>query len=135
MATCRLSERQLAESWVLEGAGFRFIEMMITPVSRNLAEAPSGVPDVAIRQAEHKDLDVLRSIAARAFGYERFHQDTRIDKSAANLRYANWVDNAFKHDAQRLYCVSSNDGIVAVFVAEVVDQNTLVRRQSCICEH
>lgn len=125
MMACRLCERQLAESRVLESAGFNFIEMMISPVCTQVAKATSGVSGIYVRQARREDLGALRSIAARAFGYERFHQDSRIDTSAANLRYANWVDNALEHPTQQLYCVSSSSGIVAVFVTEVVDDTTV----------
>lgn len=125
MVSCRLSEASLKEGWVLEAAGFRFIEMMISPICTGLAQAPVGNPKINVRLADASDLDSLIAIASTAFGNERFHQDPRIDSEAADQRYANWVQDSFKHVAQNLYCVTCDDLIVALFVTENREPNSV----------
>ena len=118
MVSCRLSEASLKEGWVLEAAGFRFIEMMISPVCTRLAQVALRNPKINIRLAGASDLDPLIAIASTAFGYERFHQDPRIDRKAADQRYANWVEDSLEHATQKLYCVTCDEVIVALFVTE-----------------
>lgn len=125
MVSCRLSEASLKEGWALEAAGFRFIEMMISPVCNRLAQAALPHPKINIRLADASDLDPLIAIASTAFGNERFHQDPRIDSKAADQRYANWVEDALEHVTQNLYCVTCDDLIVALFVTETREPNSV----------
>lgn len=124
MVSCRLAETRLKESWALEAAGFRFIEMMISPVCARLAQAALRHPKINIRLADASDLDSLIAIASTAFGNERFHQDPRIDSKAADQRYANWVEDSLQHATQTLYCVTCDDVTVALFVTEDCEPNS-----------
>ena len=125
MVSCRLSETSLKEGWALEAAGFRFIEMMISPVCTRLAKVAQRHPKTDIRLAEASDLDRLIAIASTAFGSERFHQDPRIDNKAADQRYSNWVEDSLEHATQKLYCVTCDEVIVALFVTENREPNAV----------
>ena len=125
MVSCRLSEASLKEGWALEAAGFRFIEMMISPVCTRLAQVALRNPKINIRLADASDLDRLIAIASTAFGNERFHQDPRIDNKAAHQRYANWVEDSLSHATQKLYCVTYDEMIVALFVTENREPNAV----------
>lgn len=125
MVSCRLPDATLKEGWALEAAGFRFIEMMISPVCTRLAQVALGNPKLKIRLADASDLDPLIAIASTAFGSERFHQDPRIDNKAADQRYSNWVEDSLEHATQKLYCVTCDEVIVALFVTENREPNSV----------
>ena len=88
-----------------------------SPAGRRVAGAECGSAIVCV--------EILIAIASTAFGSERFHQDPRIDRKAADQRYANWVEDSLSHATQKLYCVTYDEMIVALFVTENREPNSV----------
>ncbi|WIT11323.1 GNAT family N-acetyltransferase [Paucibacter sediminis] len=117
LVSCRLPHQSLRESMLLEDRGFRFIEMVYRP-SRMLRADEHWDHGLQIERAGARDLPLLQSIAATAFRNERFCMDPRLDSSASDRRYANWVASAFDHPQQQLYVLRDGSLVVAFFVLE-----------------
>lgn len=119
LVSCRLSHLQLRESMFLEDQGFRFIEMVHHPVLAVLDGFGVGDEALRIESAAPADYPVIRDIAERAFSYERFAQDPRLDPALAGRRYGNWVDNTRGSDSQQLIKFVVEQTIVGFFIIEV----------------
>lgn len=118
VASCRLRNELLRESMLLEGVGYRFIEMVLHPRMDRLDARRFPEGDLDVRRATPDDLDELVTIGASAFGTERFHVDPRLDRRCADRRYANWVANAFGGGRQELLALRSGAQMVALFIVE-----------------
>lgn len=120
LVSCRLSHDCLQESMLLEGHGFRFIEMVYQPELEDLRGRDLGdasALDVAL--ADGALLPELEAIAGNAFRNERFHVDPRLDSAMGDERYRRWVRNSLSHPTQRLYAVRDGQRVVAFFVTEM----------------
>ena len=124
MVSCRLPHDRLEESFLLEGEGFKFIEMVLHPQMESLCALEFEDEGLSICQAEPSDLPSLIAIAQSAFGNERFHVDPRVDTGLANARYGNWIRNCLAHPQQILLKVMDGDEIVALFVVEILNSGT-----------
>lgn len=118
LASCRLSHDRLKESMLLERSGFRFVEMALHPYLADLQTFPCATQGLRVERAEDADLPTIEAIAAHAFGYERFHNDPRLDRALADYRYLIWVRNSHDHPTQRLYKICDGTDLVAFFVTE-----------------
>jgi GNAT superfamily N-acetyltransferase len=124
LVSCRLPAECLRESMLLEDMGFRFIEMVFLPETGELPE-PLVAPDALdVRLATAADLPAVQTMAASAFGNERFHVDPRLPRALADLRYANWALSAAQHPTQRLHVLSDLGRPVAFFVTEKLADGT-----------
>lgn len=125
LISCRLDHAQLNESIFLEAKGFRFIETVLHPRLEDLHQPNISDHGLKIIPAEEGDLPALRKIAESAFKNERFHVDPRIDPHLGDLRYGRWVINSFVHPGQRLLKIVDNETLIACFIVEVMDDESV----------
>ena len=90
LVAARIPEAWVAEAKTLTGAGFRAIETLIT-YRRPVGRAPA-MPS-SVRPAVPTDRQTCVAIAARSFGFDRFHADPLIPAAAADRLKAAWVAN------------------------------------------
>lgn len=124
LVSCRLSHERLRESMLLEGQGFRFIEMLYQPELEDLPGAAPADDDLAIAPARPEELAAIQDIAGSAFRNERFHVDPRLDPAAGDRRYRNWVKNSLDHPTQRLHAIRDGTRLVAFFITEMLADGT-----------
>lgn len=118
MVSCRLQHDRLAESFLLEQKGFRFIEMVLHPTLENLQEIRLSENGLRVRDVRESEVELIQAMAERCFVHERFHVDPRLSTELANLRYGKWVRNSTRSSSQRLLKIESNNEIVAFFIVE-----------------
>lgn len=118
LVSCRLPHARLDISMLLEQHGFRFIEMVLHPVLRQVGQYSVAETGLQVEAAADSDLPALIDIAQRAFGFERYHADPRIDSRLADARYGRWVRNSVGHARQLLLKICEAERIVGMFVVE-----------------
>lgn len=118
LVSCRLPHSRLDISMLLEQHGFKFIEMVLHPVLRQIGQYPVAQTGLQVEAATDSDLPTLIDISHRAFGFERYHADPRIDSRLADARYGRWVRNSIGHARQRLLKICEGERIVGMFVVE-----------------
>jgi GNAT superfamily N-acetyltransferase len=118
LTACRLRHDKLQESMFLERHGFRFIEMVLHPSLAGLQARSIKEDSLSVSRAAVEDLPRLQGIAERAFGHERYHVDPRVDRSRADLRYANWVRGSLDDERQNLFKVMDGHDVVGLFITE-----------------
>jgi RimJ/RimL family protein N-acetyltransferase len=116
--SCRLPHDCVATSMYLEWHGFRFIEMVLHPRLNGLNSLPEIKTTVCVEPALKSDIPVLAAMAERAFGYERYHVDPRVDSRLADLRYGRWIRHSFDDEKQVLLKIVRGNDIVGFFVIE-----------------
>ncbi|MBN1611276.1 MAG: GNAT family N-acetyltransferase [Polyangiaceae bacterium] len=116
--SCRLPHDRLRESMFLEAQGLRFVEMVIHPKLAKLESREFPADTLNIAPATADDLPGLVAIGERAFHFERYHVDPRLDPRLGDKRYARWVRNSFQHPTQRLLKIEDGSDLVAMFVVE-----------------
>jgi GNAT superfamily N-acetyltransferase len=125
LVSCRLPHQSMPESMLLEEHGFRFIEMVYRPELELSKIAPESVDaKLAVSRACDSDMPTLLEIAGSAFRNERFRMDPRLDPTASDQRYQNWVASSQRHATQQLYVVRDAARVVAFFVTELLDDGT-----------
>ncbi|MSO74203.1 MAG: GNAT family N-acetyltransferase [Alphaproteobacteria bacterium] len=92
LITARVPAPEASTIDVLERAGFRRIETLIT-FERALTDVEPLDTDDSVRLARPGDFDACVEIGRSAFHTDRFHADTRIPKQAADGLKASWVAN------------------------------------------
>jgi ribosomal protein S18 acetylase RimI-like enzyme len=122
LASCRLPHDRLRESMFLEEQHFRFVEMVLHPRLDRLAQRELPEDTLVIAKAEESDLAAIEAIAERAFGYERYHMDHRLDPLLADKRYSRWVRNSFSHPRQQLLKIHDGAHLIAFFIVEINDE-------------
>ncbi len=119
IVSSRLSHEQIDVSMFLERNNFRFVEMVLHPLAKDLQNFPVTHTDMFVEPVIQSELLSVISMAERSFSFERYHIDPRIDSQLANLRYGRWIRNSFYDSKQELLKVMLSDGhIVAFFVVE-----------------
>jgi ribosomal protein S18 acetylase RimI-like enzyme len=122
LVSCRISHADLRESMFLEEHGFRFIEMVYYPEFDNFSTlSDDNCHDLSIENTYANDIPFLAEIAGSVFRNERFFIDHRLDTALGNLRYQNWIKNAFEDSSQQLLTIRDKRNIVAFFVTEMMD--------------
>lgn len=125
LVSCRLPHERLRESMLLEGIGFKFIEMIFRPELEGLQNCDGfNGHGLIIVRAESADIPAVMSIAGVAFGNERFHVDPRLPSKLGDQRYQNWARSALNHATQRLYVVLDGTSVIAFFVTEDLEGGT-----------
>jgi RimJ/RimL family protein N-acetyltransferase len=109
---------------LLEGHGFRFIEMAYHPELDRLESIALPDDTLMVARATPQDLLEVLEIAGNAFRNERFHVDPRLNPSLGDLRYCNWVKSSLDHPSQRLEVVRDGEQLVAFFVTEMLEDGT-----------
>ena len=135
LVSCRLHHERFAESFFLEGEGFRFIEMVLHPQVACLSRFGLEEPGLSVVPAAEGDLTVLTAIAEAAFGCERYHIDPRVDSDQANVRYGNWVKSCLSHPRQLLFKVIDGEQVVALFVVEFLESGKVYWHLTAVAPH
>jgi len=118
LVNCRLGSLQLRESMLLEELGFRFIEMVYSPVLSPLRPEQVETSRVRIDEAVEGDRAALEHIASTAFTTGRYHLDWRLDAEASRRRYRRWLTAALADERQQVLKASVGNEIVGFFVLE-----------------
>ncbi len=123
LVSCRIpaARRELAS--VLERGGFRPIETLVT-YRRPLRPAPSVPPGV--RPATAIDAAACVAIARTAFGYDRYHVDPEIERSAADEIKAKWVANAFAGRADSIHVACESDAIAGFVICQLAGSEVTI---------
>ena len=119
IVTCRLAHDRLRESMFLEAKGFRFVEMVLHPQFDLLQNQQFPKDDLLIAPAVMADMNALQDIAERAFGFERYHVDPRLNPRQGDQRYGRWVRNSMHHQSQQLFKVLDGERLIALFLIEI----------------
>ncbi|MDD5330407.1 MAG: GNAT family N-acetyltransferase [Sulfuricella sp.] len=122
--SCRLDHGRLRESMLLEGRGFRFIEMLYQPELDLQAVAGPDETGLAVVPADDENLPAVLDIAGSAFRNERFHMDARLESGLGDQRYRNWVVGSLSHPTQRLHVICDARRPVGFFVTEHLPDGT-----------
>ena len=61
-----------------------------------------------IRDAQEKDLDVLKEIAGHSFKIDRFHSDQYLDDRLCDLYYERWIENSYYGFAEKVIVAEYN---------------------------
>ena len=93
LVTVRVPSSDACTTGVLERAGFRRIETLIT-FERALNNTEPLDENHAVRLAKSEDFTACIEIGRSAFHTDRFHADGRISKQAADALKARWVANS-----------------------------------------
>jgi ribosomal protein S18 acetylase RimI-like enzyme len=115
MCSARLRAGALLTLGALEDAGFRFVELMLSPWRSLNDWTPKG--HSVTRPTTRGDVDCIASIARASFSTDRFHRDTHFSRGAADGVYEKWVRSWFADDSllkRSLTLVV--DGTVAGFI-------------------
>jgi RimJ/RimL family protein N-acetyltransferase len=118
LVSCRLDSLRLQESMLLEDLGFRFVEMVYSPVLQTLRAEVHTDEEVVIARASEGDSAALRSIASAVFTTGRHVLDWRLDEMAGHDRYRRWLDGAMADDGQEVLKASIGGTIVGLFIVE-----------------
>lgn len=94
LVDCRLRHDQLAECAVLQGFGFRFIELSYRPAITDLSRFLPD-PELAVSPASEADRPVISAIVAGSFQTGRLHADPEVGADLGTRRYVIWADRAF----------------------------------------
>lgn len=121
MISCRLPHQKLLESTLLERNDFRFIEMVLHPTLTNLQDIVIYEHKLSVSSVDKDEVSIIGDIAARAFGYERFHVDPFLDPSLGDIRYRKWAENSYSDEKQHLIKATLNGKIVGFFLVEYKD--------------
>jgi RimJ/RimL family protein N-acetyltransferase len=118
LVSARLESLRLRESMLLEDLGFRFVEMVYSPVREPLSAEGPADEGVVIAPATEDDLGALRAMASSVFTTGRHVLDPRLDARAGHERYRNWLEGAFADERQQVLKATIRDEISGFFVIE-----------------
>lgn len=125
LASCRLPEARLRESFFLEAAGFRFVEMVYgMRLALPTGTAAVDAPDVCWEPARPQDLPALTAVASAAFQTGRWHVDPRIGAAASGRRYAHWVGRSLAGGPQQVLLVRDGAAVAGFFIVEDLDDGS-----------
>lgn len=101
----------LADKQLLQSYGFYYCDTLIEPHCNAVRLRAVQHPDATIT----KDIDTAQAliICQSAFSHGRFHRDFNLPKSAANLRYDNWLKQLLEaHQVYGLYWQDTLAGFI-----------------------
>jgi len=75
--------------------GFRFVDYNVRVVLRDLQNAKLPPVRMTVRPAEASDQSEVENLAGTSFGFSRYHADALFPTELSNLRFREWVRNAF----------------------------------------
>ena len=125
LASCRLDSRALSESMLLEAHGFRFVEMIYSPVLAPIRPVGESDGDLVIEKAGLEDIEPIETIAGTAFATGRYKLDWRIDAAASDKRYRVWVRNSFADERQQVLRATLCGEIAGFFIVEERDDGSV----------
>ena len=118
LVSCRLPSLKLRESMLLESVGFRFVEMVFSPVLAPLPVDDDGLVGIIISGPEQSDQAELERIAASVFTTGRHLLDWRLDPDASHRRYRQWLRGALADEHQEVLKAEMDGATVGFFIAE-----------------
>lgn len=125
LVSCRLPHERLESSMFLERHDFRFVEMVLHPTLRELQSLPEVETSLDVEPVLESELAQVVAMAERAFGWERYHVDPRMDSRLADQRYGRWVRNSFRDPRQQLLKIVLGSDIAGFFVIENQEDGTV----------
>lgn len=125
LASCRLDSRALRESMLLEAHGFRFVEMIYSPVLAPIRPVGESDSDLVIEKAGAEDVESIEAIAGSAFATGRYKLDWRIAAAASDKRYRVWVQNSFADKTQQVLKATLYGEIAGFFIVEEKKDRTV----------
>ena len=106
----RLPEGALAALHAVEAVGFRIIESFLTFSRKTVGEIPfERGSNFHIRLAQPDEMEMVASIAYRAFESFRLRVDPQIPETRARHSRREWVRNGFKGRAEAIYVAEMED--------------------------
>jgi RimJ/RimL family protein N-acetyltransferase len=124
LISCRIKHSDIWTSIFLESKGFNFIEMVLHPFVSCLQSLKIESQDFDVTEVLENEIGIIEEMASRAFGYERFHIDPRINSNLANERYRRWIQNAVESDEQCLVKISNSQKNLGFFIYELRPDGT-----------
>ncbi len=112
LISCRLPAADGWQREALIGAGFRFIETLIT-LRRPIEPLPDL--DAKIDVASEREIGACVAIGRTAFATDRYHADPQIPDAAAEVLKALWVENALRGRAELALVARDDTGGVVGF--------------------
>ena len=125
LVSCRLPHQQLAESLLLESAGFRSIEWVTQPSLDLDRIVTQPDPDIELVPAVPAHLPILADIAGSAFATDRFSVDPRLPRAAAGIRYRRWVESTPTHPVQRMLSILIEGTVAGFFITETGPESSI----------
>ena len=123
-ASCRLSEDDGETISALEHSGMAIVERLMT-FAHPLRDAAGPVePDTT--QPTEADADACAAVAARAFRFDRFHADPKIDDALADALKAAWIRNSVLGRADRVLVHRESARIVAFNACMLRDGDAVI---------
>lgn len=118
LVSCRLGHSMLRESMHLEAHGFRFVEMVYSPLLPSLEAIGQPLHAIGIVEATDRDIRQIEEIAATAFATGRFLLDWRLDPSLSHQRYSNWVRSSHSDPSHALLKAELDGDLIGFFIVE-----------------
>ncbi|WED22008.1 GNAT family N-acetyltransferase [Vibrio sp. JC009] len=117
----RIPQSDLKAINFFENHGYQYIEASYRPflILKDIAHLNTQ-EKFLLKEANIGDSIRIAEAAGAIFSFGRYHQDPNVEDKLANIRYYNWVMNAFDNECQSiLKCVSTKtDDILAFFIVE-----------------
>jgi RimJ/RimL family protein N-acetyltransferase len=102
----------------LEGAGFRFVEMVYEPWLDALDGIAEPRHTIDVAEASNADVEAIAAIAHDAFLTGRYLLDWRLPAELSKRRYADWVRSSFASNEQQVLKAESDGTLVGFFIVE-----------------
>tara|TARA_B100000787_G_C16173045_1_gene287523 strand:+ start:164 stop:952 length:789 start_codon:yes stop_codon:yes gene_type:complete len=118
LVSCRLPHDDIRSIMFLESQSFKFIEMVLHPIIHINDSRLSDFKGFIVEPVGGHELGIVSAMAEKAFGFERYHIDPRVNSDAADIRYSSWVKNTSTHKDQQLVKISLQDDILGFFVIQ-----------------
>jgi ribosomal protein S18 acetylase RimI-like enzyme len=118
LVSCRIDHDKLRESMVLERHGFRFIELVYSPLLGSFDRVSAPLHPIEVRPATQDDLAQIEDIAFAAFTTGRFLLDGRLDPDLSRRRYATWVRGSLGSREQVVLKAELAGSLVGFFIVE-----------------
>jgi len=118
LVLCRLPHNDIRTIMFLESQSFKFIEMVLHPIIHINDSRLSDFNGFIVEPVRENELTIVSAMADKAFGFERYHIDPRVNSIAADLRYGSWVKNTFNQKDQKLIKISLHEDILGFFIIE-----------------
>lgn len=98
--------------YAIQDCGFYYAETSIEVFNNNVKKFQKNkLPKISYEIAADDEYVIIKKIASESFNYGRFHEDTNVSFSKAQIRYYNWIDDLIEQKAE-IYVAKVGDTIV-----------------------
>jgi len=109
-----------ARLYFLQSLGFRYINTTLTVCYERIENMEWLTEKVVLTPSEKSDLAPVMEICGQAFKNGRYHDDIRVPKQLADLRYQHWASRTFEPGNQQVILVAKkNDQVCAFSIVEI----------------